>query len=437
MNLTVIDSIMGSGKTTWMLNRIKTQHEREMAAAFQTNGQQIGRKYIYITPTLDEVDRVTAECSNLDFRNPEPIEGRKLFHLDSLIAGGHNICTTHSLFRLLTQETYKRLKDAGYTLVIDEVLNCVDLYTNLSGVDQAHLFQTGMVKVDSVTKKLKWNEVDFGDYRGRFEDIQALCRNGNLVRFKEKMLIWEFPIDFLKCFDHVFILTYLFHGSAMASYLASDRVVPSMMAVQDGQLMDWDQVDEAAIKAKLRKLISIYEGPMNKVGDQTGKEHPLSSSWYDRASPETLSGLQVSTGNYFKRVAGTASRFNAWTTFKKVKPQLSGKPYSKGFLPNNLRATNDHIDKTSMAYLCNTFYHPIIRGYFTDRQIEVYEDLFTLSEMLQWLWRGQIRRGDPIQVFIPSSRMRALLKMWLESDTTDELFRKAGYGGIPQTSNQG
>jgi hypothetical protein len=122
MNLIVIDSIMGSGKTTWMLNHIKEQHIRDLASSFESN-VCITKRYIYITPTLNEVDRVTTECADLDFRNPEPVEGRKLFHLDSLIAGGNNICTTHSLFRLLTQETYRKLKDAGYTLVIDEVLN--------------------------------------------------------------------------------------------------------------------------------------------------------------------------------------------------------------------------------------------------------------------------------------------------------------------------
>jgi hypothetical protein len=79
-----------------------------------------------------------------------------------------------------------------------------------------------------------------------------------------------------------------------------------------------------------------------------------------------------------------------------------------------------------LAYLCNIFYHPHIRGYFTDRKIPVYEDLYALSEMLQWLYRAQIRRGDPIHVFIPSARMRGLLKAWLESNTIHDLFSRTG-----------
>lgn len=421
---------MGSGKTTWMLNHIKAQHLKDLSASL-SSGITIQKRYIYITPTLSEVDRVVAECSELDFRNPEPIEGRKYFHLEKLISEGRNICTTHSLFLNLTRQTYSQLTKAGYTLVIDEVLNCVELYNGLTKKDQEHLFTAGMIKVDPDTKKLRWNELEFGDYRGRFEDIQGLCRNGNLVRFRESLLVWEFPLDFFRCFDQVFILTYLFHGSPMVSYLAADSVRYNMMAVQHGELVDWDKVDESALKANLSDIISIYEGNMNKVGEPIGKEHPFSSTWFDRVTDKMKGSIRSSLENFFKRVAQSPSHANAWTTFIKARAYLAGRGYSKGFLPNNLRATNAYIEKTSMAYLCNTFYHPFIKGYFTDRNIPVYEDLFALSEMIQWLWRGQIRRGDPIHVYIPSQRMRKLLKMWLESNNINDLFNKAGYGIPP------
>jgi hypothetical protein len=218
----------------------------------------------------------------------------------------------------------------------------------------------------------------------------------------------------------------------MVSYLASDDVRYNMMAVHRGELVEWDKVDESALKENLRGLITIYEGSMNKIGEPNGKEHPFSSSWFDRATDKVKDGIRASIENFFKRVAQSPSNVNAWTTFIKVRPELAGRGYSKGFLPNNLRATNDYIEKTSLAYLCNTFYHPYIKGYFTDRGISVYEDLFALSEMIQWIWRGQIRRGDPIHVYIPSQRMRGLLKMWLEADNINELFHKAGYGTPPE-----
>ena len=429
-NITVIDSIMGSGKTTWMMKKINSQHRKNVEAVL--NGLPAGdQRYIYITPTLSEVDRVTAECPELDFRNPQPIEGRKLHHLDTLISEGRNICTTHSLFSMLTRELYAKLRGSGYILIIDEVLECVDLFLELTSKDRELLFSTGMVKTDPETNRLLWNEDEYGDYVGRFGNIQALCRNGNLVLFRGSLLIWEFPIDFFKCFDQVYILTYLFHGSAMVSYLATGTLTFDMKSIKDGSLVDWHSIDEGPIKEKLRDLITIYEGPMNKVGDRTDKAHPFSSSWFDRATEKQLTGIRASCENFFKRYAKTPFRDNVFTTFKKVKAQLSGKGYGKGFLPNNLRSTNEYIDKKSMAYMCNIFYHPHIRGYFTDRDIPVYEEIHSLSEMLQWIWRSQIRRGDPITLYIPSQRMRNLLKMWLHSDSIKDLFRRAGYGEPP------
>lgn len=42
------------------------------------------------------------------------------------------------------------------------------------------------------------------------------------------------------------------------------------------------------------------------------------------------------------------------------------------------------------------------------------EDAYALSEMLQWIWRSSIRDGKPINIYIPSKRMRTLLMNWLE-----------------------
>ena len=42
------------------------------------------------------------------------------------------------------------------------------------------------------------------------------------------------------------------------------------------------------------------------------------------------------------------------------------------------------------------------------------EDLYGLSEMIQWIWRSRIRNGEKINIYVPSIRMRTLLKSWLD-----------------------
>ena len=46
----------------------------------------------------------------------------------------------------------------------------------------------------------------------------------------------------------------------------------------------------------------------------------------------------------------------------------------------------------------------------------VKEDVFALSEMVQWIWRSAIREGNPINIYVPSSRMRSLLQRWLNDE---------------------
>ena len=42
------------------------------------------------------------------------------------------------------------------------------------------------------------------------------------------------------------------------------------------------------------------------------------------------------------------------------------------------------------------------------------QTLYALSEMVQFIWRSRIREGKEIVLYIPSKRMRELLKEWLE-----------------------
>ena len=122
-----------------------------------------------------------------------------------------------------------------------------------------------------------------------------------------------------------------------------------------------------------------------------------------------------------------------WTTFGKdtdqfgretkgMRGKLQGRGYSKGFIANNTKATNQYIDKSVVAYMQNTFYVPVIRRYFTSRNVKVYEELFSLCEMIQLIWRSRIRKHEPISVYIPSLRMRHLFKAWLESNNNNELL---------------
>ena len=51
--------------------------------------------------------------------------------------------------------------------------------------------------------------------------------------------------------------------------------------------------------------------------------------------------------------------------------------------------TNEYIEKQSLAYLLNRYLNPLDKGFFEDKQIKINEDIWALSELLQWIWRSQ------------------------------------------------
>lgn len=78
----IIDSIMGSGKTTW-------------AISFMNANPQ--RRFIFITPFLKEAERIQAACPNLRFKQPDD-RFTKQAGFRKLLQEGENIAMTHALF---------------------------------------------------------------------------------------------------------------------------------------------------------------------------------------------------------------------------------------------------------------------------------------------------------------------------------------------------
>jgi hypothetical protein len=65
--------------------------------------------------------------------------------------------------------------------------------------------------------------------------------------------------------------------------------------------------------------------------------------------------------------------------------------------------------------------NPAVKQYFLQNGVAIDEDLYATGEMLQWIWRSAIRNGEKINIYIPSMRMRRLLKNWLNSSRDEQL----------------
>ena len=268
---------------------------------------------------------------------------------------------------------------------------------------------------------MRWNYEKWPKYDGdKFAEVKALCDNGSLVRVDDTFLVWEMPVEFLSAFQEIYILTYLFKGSLLSAYLDANGMKYDIKTLDaDRNLVDIDGGHERSIKARLRELVTVVDDPeLNAVGKPVRGNNPLSKNWFEvdlKRDGGKTAEVQRCTYNFFFNHARSKSRDNMWACFKSFSGQLKGKGYTKGWTPVNLRATNDYIERKHLAYLANIFMRPRLVQYFKDCGVEPNQDLYALSQLVQWVWRSQIRRGDPITVYLPAERMRELFLKWLGS----------------------
>jgi hypothetical protein len=393
--ITVIDALMGQRKTRY-LQRLMNQQHYEAAA----KGEEPPR-FIYIAVTLDERNRCAEACPNLNFRepvvaakqkprknariaaikaraeaakaDPEREHERKYASLVQLVAQGANIASTHALFKLLRRDLTGEFKRFRYRLVIDEALDVVGKYDQLTKEDPQILAQQRLIVLDELGR-WRWNYAEHPNYKGKFEFLRPLCDNGNLVQARGDVLLWTFPAQFLANFEQVYIATYLFEGQAMSDYLKANGIPYRLRSMSDDKehLVEHATSRNTKQKHALADLIQIEADPrLNAIGSPThGLEQPLSKTWYDRlmrngGDPKDLLGqARRNLGYFFERRARTPSALNMWTCFdgkdgrdyqheSKLRKTLKDDRYTRGFVPVNSKATNSHRRKASLAYMCN------------------------------------------------------------------------------------
>lgn len=403
----VVDQMMGRGKTSAAINHI-IDHPDD--------------KFIYITPYLNEVDRVMKQCQ---FSQPVKYADKapKILDFKALLNRGKNIVTTHALFSYFDDEICDLCYAQGYTLIMDEVHDVVEPY-NIKRADLDTMIDKYVDILDNGT--LKWRDESVETFK--YENEKRLCMLGCLAVYSNNAMVWMFPVKVFEAFREAYILTYMFGAQIQKYYYDFYGLKYDYLYVRGDSLSSYCFCDEpqgAPYKYDYSSLINIVEdAKLNMIGDAEGA---LSKTWYIRNEGNALiKQLKKNLINFFnnKRVlwdeglqlfVQSSSGSNLWTTFSDFRKALSGKGYTKGFIPSNMRASNEYRDRTVVAYTINKYFNPIIKNFFLTNGIEVDEDGYAISEMLQFIWRSGIRDGKRISLYIPSARMRALLIQWIET----------------------
>lgn len=401
----IVDEMMGRGKTSAAINFINSSDDNQ--------------KFLFITPYLTEIERIKKECPRKKFRQPYYLRGRKLEGIKELINNGCNIISTHALFQKFDLEVIDLCRAKNYTLIMDEVTDVIEKY-DISDADFKVLHEN-FADIDEDTGLLRWKASD--DYHGKFAEEKRLCELNSLAYYGGSIMIWLFPIEAFNAFRHIYILTYMFKAQLQRYYYDYYHLPYQYIFVKGNSKDTYAFTEEKEIvneEYNYEQLIHIlYDSKLNLIGDRSTD---LSKAWYERnKNNASIKQLKNNILNFFIHKRKSKTVDNIWTTFKDYKKLLSGKGYGRGFVPLNMRASNDYRNRSSIAYPVNRYINPCIKQFFSKHGVKVDEDAYALSEMLQFIWRSAIRDGKEIWIYVPSVRMRTLLEQWI-SDHSNQTF---------------
>lgn len=430
-NAIVIDAPCGAGKTSWAIQYIN-EHQEE--------------SFIYCTPFLDEIERVREQCGKDRFVEPQNYGITKIEDFNRILASGKSVAVTHVTFLNATDETIQLIYEGGYTLILDEVLDVICEFNNAKDVEDAPEQKTQKVNVKFLIEQglicvnkdysVDWIGQEYNDPEFKFYEVMKFAKMKRLYLARGRLFLTIFPPEMFEKFDNTYILTYLFNNSIMDSYFKMFNINTEIHSIYNGSIVKYTDNVDKDFKELCRNLINIYEGKLNR-SDRT-----LSKSWYMSATPEKIKQLKNDLRTYFTNVVDKASASNGdilWTCPVDYKDKVKGHYYTKQrdmteqernlpdkqykmldkelscFASCNAKSTNIYGNRWALAYCCNMFMNPLLKGFLEDFGVPANDEQFALSCLIQWIFRSRVRNNQKIDIYIPSKRMRDIFYNWMNS----------------------
>ncbi|TPJ17781.1 hypothetical protein FJW04_09565 [Mesorhizobium sp. B2-7-3] len=405
----IIDRPCGFGKTTAMI------------ASFEAD-----RKYLVVTPLLSEVDRIIGNAK-VPFDQPDDTgEYRtKRESLRDLLSSGKNVVTTHRLYTEITSLAAEGFLD-GYDIIIDEVPDvCAQVEGLNGGSFKKFYLETGYATVaenGGVGVTEKWlEEAESVNDTLKERHFRLACA-GMLYLVEDVFFMWALPQILLRSGRSFTVYTFMAKGSMLLAYL-------DCLGIE--YVHDEDKAENERFRQKARELITIEGIPaLNKVrlsftGQKNGKAvgRRVSSALYNlRRSDlrDNLDGVMVTCAKRNWYLNGLDDDQVKKGSKSKPGPFASGSRLFDGvdWLANTTRGTNDYIEKSHLIYLYDQHINPYINRWLGIGKHGVEQDEYALTELIQWVYRSRVRRGEKITLYLPDFRMRSILEGYLSGSDT-------------------
>ena len=413
----IVDAICGAGKTTWVFDHIKKNSDK---------------RWLFVSPYLSEVGdgrtkgRIQTELPDLAFKAPGSSSQTKSSHLKALLSAGHNIACTHALFEDIDRETIQLIYENDYHLIIDETLDMIEVWKEYHPQDITALEAAGMISIAD-NGKVEWDHIKYPNYKGRDVSVKNKCDAGSLWLYGGNIFIARTPPNVINAAKTTTVLTYQFEGSLMAAWLKVNKLNYTYH-YPDGLR------SEQEIKAIIREKLHLLPIPKKILALQTDDRglytpHTFSYTWFENAKDDELKALGHSLENTKRTKMPKGDFF--WTApigsdpYKQLKvmanrrwqTDLEGEDSNKHrtFIAWNTRATNEYADRTNCFYAYNVYPNIFILNHYKNLGIEIDTDRYALGHLIQFIFRGSIRKHEDMHLLIASLRMKKLLEQWLSS----------------------
>lgn len=324
---------------------------------------------------------------------------------------------------------YQELRDAHYTVIIDEEISVLNEDTGICFEDIMLLVEAGYAEERS-QNEFVLTEKGRQYSGGRFASVvkkmwtQPLVVSSRAARVKA--YYWKFSTELFSAADEVFVLTYLFDRSEMQMFFAIGGIDYTNIGISYTPETGYHFCDSKdyipPYVANLDQMILVEQRErLNEIGRH---KTSLSMGWYQTRKAE-LDELRRNIYNYFRNRADGSVEDRMCGTFKSHWGKIRGRGYWNSDVVFSQKATNIYSDKTVLVYPVNLFANPGIVNFYRSHGQEFDNDRWALSTMVQWIWRSAIRNGKQIQLYLPSRRMRELLYKWI-ADTQEEYYERYG-----------
>lgn len=414
----ILDSIMGSRKTTEILKWI--------------DGHYTTDRFIYVSPLISEVGeggRIHRDLKYAKFHSPKTESSTsKSDDLLLMLEDGLNICCTHSLYLLMDGRHLALIKKHNYILIIDEEIGVISDYNRYSDSDLDSLIALGCIDRQENDGMLLWTSDDpsFDKPNHKYYNLKRNIVSGVVYTAKRsnRMVVTQLPVKLFTVAKRTIIITYMFEGNILSCFLKLKGVTYKPFTEVTLDVINKDNI---------KSLITMYE---IKGKWKALEGYKLSNTWYTAKTAyknSTIKNIKMienfissfarKTGCTYEDLMYTFPKDRRYDSgnAKKIAPKsLVDRANPEGvvervWIATQTRATNDYAHKTHLIHAFNRYPNTSIQSYLQDYGQGVDADVFATSELVQWVWRSAIRKGEPITLCIISPRMRELFMKWLDN----------------------